>query len=390
MQRIYLDSASTTPLDSRVRGRMLPYLCEHYGNPSSIHSFGQLTKNALEDARETVARLIGAKPSEIIFTSGGTESDNLAIKGVALATLGKRKHLVSSTLEHKAVLESLEWLRQKLGFEVDYIGHDTKGRIDLDDLRKKIRPGETALISIMHANNELGNLNPIPEIARFARDTGTILHTDAVQSVGKIPVNVSELGADLLSLSAHKFCGPKGIGALFVRQGTLLEPLLHGGSHERNRRAGTEDVASAVGLAEALRLAIKEQGELQEHILRLRKTFLATLGRVCPNYKLNGDAENALPHILNISFDLSENQKLASDVFLLALDAEGLAVSSGSACTSGAPKPSHVLLALGCKEDEARTSIRVSFSKQNTMEESDAAARIIGNVLTRLRQNRLH
>lgn len=386
MQRIYLDSASTTPLDSRVRGRMLPYLCEHYGNPSSIHSFGQLTKTALEDARETVARLIGVKPSEIIFTSGGTEADNLAIKGVALALLGKKKHLVSSTLEHKAVLEPMEWLQQKLGFEVDYIGHDEKGRLDMDDLRKKIRPGETALISLMHCNNELGNLNPIPEIARIARDSGALLHTDAVQSAGKIPVNTGELGIDLLSLSAHKFSGPKGIGVLFVRQGTPLEPLLHGGSHERNRRAGTEDVAAAVGLAEALRLAIKEQAELHEHILRLRKTFLATLGRVSGNYTINGDTENALPHILNISFELQENQKLAGEMLLLALDAEGLAVSSGSACTSGAPKPSHVLLALGCNEDGARTSIRVSFSKQNTIEESDAAARIIGNVLARLRQ----
>ncbi|NTV44970.1 MAG: cysteine desulfurase, partial [Chlorobiales bacterium] len=313
MKRIYLDSASTSPLDSRVRGRMLPYLCEHFGNASSIHSFGQLTKTALEDARETVAKLIGAKPSEIVFTSSGTEADNLAIKGVALALLGNRKHLISSMLEHKAVLEPLEWLRQKLRFEIDYILHDAKGKLDLDDLRKKIRPGETALVSLMHANNELGNLNPIPEIARIAKEAGALLHTDAVQSAGKIPVNVGELGVDLLSISAHKFCGPKGVGALYVKQGTSLEPLFHGGSQERNRRAGTEDVAAAVGLAEALRLAVKEQEDFHEHICRLRKTFLSTLGRVWPDYQVNGDTENALSHILNISFKLNGDQKLAGD-----------------------------------------------------------------------------
>jgi cysteine desulfurase len=384
MHRAYLDNASTTPLDARVYKAMQPYLETHYGNASSIHAFGQLTKNALEDARESVAKLLHAAPAEIFFTSSGTEADNLALKGVVFAESEKKNHIISSALEHKAVLESVEWLQKKMKVDVDFIAHDAHGRLDLDDLRKKIRPNKTALISVMHANNELGNINRIADAARVARSFGIPFHTDAVQSAGKVPLDMPSLGVDLAAITAHKFYGPKGVGVLYVRQGTPLEPLFHGGSHERNRRAGTENVASAVALAEALKLAVAEQEASQHHAAELRKFFLSELQQASVPFTINGDAENMLPNILNLSFPIPPSRKLAGDVLLLGLDAAGIAVSSGSACTSGTAKPSHVLLALGKTEHDARASVRVSFSKFNTTEDVKTAAHGFADVLRRL------
>lgn len=384
MTRIYLDNASTTRVAPEVLAEMKPFLEERFGNASSLHAFGQFARNALELAREELAKEIGAKPSEIFFTSGGTEANNFAIKGVAFAALGKPIHVVSSALEHKAVLESLEWLRKKFGVRVDFVQHDASGRLDLDDLRKKIRPGETRLVSIMHVNNELGNVNPVKDIAQIAKASGCLFHCDAVQSAGKLRLNVDELGADLLAISGHKFHAPKGVGALYVRTGTPMESLLHGGAHERNRRAGTENVAFAVALAKALTLANATLEQTAAHAHSLRTAFLDAMRKEGVPFALNGDLENGLPHILNLSFPIPSSRKLAGDVLLLALDSAGVAVSSGSACVSGTEKPSHVLLALGKSEFEARASARVSFSKFNDHDEMAEAAKRFARALQRL------
>lgn len=384
MTRIYLDNASTTPVAPEIVAEMMPFFEERFGNASSIHAYGQVARNALELAREELAKEIGAKPSEVFFASSGTEADNLAIKGVAFAFLGKPIHIISSALEHKAVLESLEWLRKKFGVAIDFVAHDANGRLDLDDLKRKIRPNETRLISIMHANNELGNINPVKDIAAIAKAHGVLFHCDAVQSAGKLPLNVEELGADLMTISGHKFHAPKGIGAIYVRTGTPMESLLHGGTHERNRRASTENVAFGVALAKALKLANACLDETNARVLSLRNAFLDALRNEGVPFALNGDQENCLPHILNLSFPIPPSRKLASDVLLLALDAEGVAVSNGSACASGAEKPSHVLLALGKSEPEAKASARVSFSKFNALDEVAEAARRFANALKRL------
>lgn len=384
MTRIYLDNASTTPVAPDIVQELLPFLDSQFGNASSIHAFGQQTRNALELAREELAKEIGAKPSEVFFTSSGTEADNLALKGVVLARLGEPIQILTSRLEHKAVLESVEWLQKKFGVAVEYVAHDQHGRLDLDDLKKKLRANRLSLISIMHVNNELGNINPIKEIADIATSSNAIFHTDAVQSAGKLKLNVDELGVDLMAISGHKFYAPKGIGAIYVRTGVQMESLLHGGTHERNRRAGTENVAFSVALVKAFKRA---QNHLQQdnlHITSLQKTFLRALSENKVPYSLNGDETNKLPHILNLSFPIPTKHKLAGDVLLLALDAAGIAVSSGSACTSGTAKPSHVLLALGKTEHEARASVRVSFSTFNTEEEIQDAARRFSEVLKRL------
>ncbi|MGQ9806106.1 MAG: cysteine desulfurase family protein [Chlorobiales bacterium] len=384
MMRIYLDNASTTPLATEVVEELMPFLGSQFGNASSIHSFGQQTRNALELAREELAQEIGAKPSEVFFTSSGTEADNLALKGLVLARLGEPIQILTSKLEHKAVLESVEWLQKKFNIEVDFVAHDTQGRLDLDDLKKKLRTNRLSLISMMHVNNELGNVNPIKEISDIAKSCNAIFHTDAVQSAGKLKLNVDELGVDLMAISGHKFYAPKGIGAIYVRTGVQVEPLLHGGTHERNRRAGTENVAFAVALVKAFKRA---QNNLQQDNLQIRslqRAFLQALSENKVPFSLNGDEANKLPHIVNLSFPIPTKQKLAGDVLLLALDAAGIAVSSGSACTSGTAKPSHVLLALGKTEHEARASVRVSFSKFNTEEEIQDAAGRFAEVLKRL------
>ncbi len=388
MHRIYLDNASTTPIEPRVLEKMLPYFAEHFGNASSIHSFGQQTKMVLEESRERIAKLLGAQPSEVFFTSGGTESNNFALKGFAMAAVstGKPSCIVSSRLEHKAVLESLAWIEKFFGIDITYIKHDARGRLDLDDLKNilMMRRAESVLISLMHANNELGNINPIKDIAALAKDYGATLHTDAVQSAGKILLNVRDLNVDMTSMTGHKFHAPKGVGAIYIKQGTAVEPLLHGGSHERNRRAGTENYALALGFAEGLAIAVEEQEKNFLHAQTLRAALLAALEKENVEFSINGDSENSLPHIVNLTFNIRSRRKLAGDVLLLGLDAEGVAASSGSACTSGTEKPSHVLMALGKTEDEARASVRISFSKFNTVEDIEEAATRIGTVLRRL------
>lgn len=387
-ERIYLDSASTTPLEPRVWQVMHPYLATHFGNAASIHAFGQQTKAALEEAREHLALQLGAKPSEIFFTSGGTEANNFALKGFVMAAVrqGIPVRLISSRLEHKAVLESLLWLESFFRVPICFIRHDGNGRLDLDELRTVLAqaPHTATLVSLMHANNELGNLNPIEQIAAIVKEHNAVLHTDAVQSAGKVPIDVKQLGVDMLSISGHKFYAPKGIGALFIRQGIAVEPLLHGGSHERNRRAGTENYAFALAQSEALRLAVASLSETTAQMRSLQRTFLDTLLNTGVRFERNGDPDNALPHILNLTFPSLSQKKLARDVLLLALDAAGVAVSSGSACTSGTEKPSHVLLSLGRSEADARASIRVSFSKFNTVEEVQDAAQRIADVVRRL------
>ncbi len=384
MMRIYLDSASTTPVAPEIIEEMMPFLTHQFGNASSIHAFGQTTRNALELAREELAREIGAKPSEIFFTSSGTEADNLALKGFVMARLGEPIQIITSMLEHKAVLESVEWLQKTFKVAVDYVAHDEQGRLDLEDLKRKIRPNYRQLISVMHANNELGNINPIKEIGAIAKSANALLHTDAVQSAGKLKLHVDELGVDLMAISGHKFYAPKGIGAIYIRTGVQVEALLHGGTHERNRRAGTENVAFSVALAKALKQAHAELQQTNAHVALLRNVFLETLTKSGVPFQLNGDSEHCLPHILNLSFPIPSRQKLVGDVLLLAFDAAGVAVSSGSACTSGTAKPSHVLLALGKTEHEARASVRVSFSKFNTVEEISQAASRMAEVLKRL------
>ncbi len=384
MKRIYLDNASTTPVAPDVVAELLPFLDSQFGNASSIHAFGQQTRNALELAREELAKAIGAKPSEVFFTSSGTEADNLALKGAVLARLGEPIQILTSKLEHKAVLESVEWIQKKFNIAVDFIAHDSKGRLDLDDLKKKIRPNHFTVISIMHANNELGNINPIKEIAAISKSHNAIFHTDAVQSAGKLRLDVDELGVDLMAISGHKFYAPKGVGAIYVRTGVQVESLLHGGTHERNRRAGTENVAFAVALVKALKFAHANLQQDFLHVASLQKAFLETISERNVPFSLNGDEVSKLPHIINLSFPIPTRQKLAGDVLLLALDAAGVAVSSGSACTSGTAKPSHVLLALGKSEHEARASVRVSFSKFNTEEEIRDAAGRFADVLKRL------
>ncbi|MFN3345485.1 MAG: cysteine desulfurase family protein [Chloroherpetonaceae bacterium] len=384
MTRIYLDNASTTPVAPDIVKELLPFLETQFGNASSIHAFGQQTRNALELAREELAKEIGAKPSEVFFTSSGTEADNFALKGVVLARLGEPIQIITSKLEHKAVLETNEWLQQKFGVAVEYVAHDAHGRLDLDDLKQKIRPNSLNLISIMHANNELGNINPIKEIAEIAKSYNAIFHTDAVQSAGKLKLNVDELGVDVMAISGHKFYAPKGIGAIYIRTGVQLESLLHGGTHERNRRASTENVAFSVALAKAFKQSQQNLQQTNLHIQSLQKAFLDSLSQLNVPFSLNGDEANKLPHIINLSFPIPNKQKLAGDVLLLALDAAGIAVSSGSACTSGTAKPSHVLLALGKTEHEARASVRVSFSKFNTIEEVREAAARFAEVLKRL------
>ncbi len=377
MRRIYLDHTATTPMDPRVLEAMLPYFSETFGNASSVHAFGREARQALEQAREAIARAIGAAPGEILFTSGGTESDNAAIRGVALANRGKRR-ILTTRAEHHAVLESCEALRQE-GWDVLTLPVDATGAVDPGEIRGAVNP-ETALISVMHANNEVGTVSRIDEIAAIARATGVPLHTDAVQSLGKIPVNVHDLGVDLLSLSAHKIYGPKGIGALYIRKGTALERILHGGGQERGRRPGTENVALAVGFGRAVELAEAERERESDRLRGLRDTLETRLRDLFPDMIVNGDPSRRLPHLLSISFD-SGKRMLQGEMLLVNMDLAGIAASSGSACTSGSVQPSHVLLAMGRDVATARATLRFSFGRSNTLEDVSDVAEALNKVL---------
>jgi len=379
MKRIYLDHNATTPLHPEVLEAMLPYYKEAFGNPSTIYSFGQETRKATDEARETVANLIGASPEEIIFTSGGTEADNLALKGVTAALEKKGKHIVASSIEHHAVLSTLKYL-EKRGYKVSFLPVDEHGWLDPGEVEEAIT-SQTVLISVMHANNEVGTIEPISEIGEIAQKAGIYLHTDAVQTIGKIKVNVDDLKVDLLSLSAHKFYGPKGAGALYVRKGTRIHPLLHGGYQERRRRAGTENVAGIVGLGKAAEIAPKEMVQQSRRESNLRDRLEKMIRENINHCQLNGHPTQRLPNTLNISFEFIEGESL-----ILNLDLKGIAASTGSACTSGSLEPSHVLMAMGVAPEIAQGSIRFSLGRDNRKEDIDYTVENLVEIVTRLRE----
>ena len=378
MRRIYLDNNATTPLDPEVFEAMKPYLASDYGNASSIHWFGQNVKAAVETAREQVARLLGARAREIALTSGGTEADNLAIFGILGAARQKEKHIITSSIEHHAVMNAGKAIEQQ-GVEVTYLRVGSEGIVDPDDVGRAIRP-ETVLISIMHANNEIGTIQPVPEIARIAAEHDIYFHTDAVQSAGKIPLNVEELGVDLLSLSAHKIHGPQGVGALYVRRGTPLRPLLYGGHHERDRRAGTENVAGAVGFGKAAEMAANPAAGEIEGVARLRDQLETGILANVPQVRINGDPQRRLPSTSNLEFSYVEGEG-----FVIAMDLKGVACSTGAACSSGSLEPSHVMSAIRKTADQARSSIRFSLSRFNTMEDIQHTLEILPGVVEHLR-----
>jgi len=379
MRRVYLDHNATTPTHPEVVKAMLPYYEDVFGNASSIHQFGQQARMAIDEAREKVAEFIGAKPEEIVFTSSGTESDNFAIKGVAYANEEKGRHIITSSIEHHAVLNTCKFLG-KHGFKITYLPVDRYGVVNPDDVRKAITD-DTILISIMHANNEVGTIEPIAEIGKIAKEKEIYFHTDAVQSIGKIPINVNELNIDLLSLSGHKLYGPKGIGVLYIRKGTRIQPLIHGGHHERNRRAGTENVPGIVGLGKAIEIAKLSMEKESIYLTNLRDRLYNGIKEKIDNIYLNGHPVNRLPNTLNLSFEFVEGESI-----ILNLDMKGVAVSSGSACTSGSLEPSHVLKAMGVEPAIAQGSIRFSLGKDNTEEEIDYVIEILPEIIFRLRE----
>jgi cysteine desulfurase len=376
--RIYLDYNATTPVDTAVLDAMLPYFADNFGNASSIHSPGQRARGAVDAARASVAALLGAKPSEIVFTSGGTEADNLALFGVVAASQETRKHIITTAIEHHAVLNTVQAL-EKSGVEVTYIPVGREGVVDPDAVRGALRP-ETILISVMYANNELGTIQPIEEIGRIAATAEVLFHCDAVQAAGKLPLDVNRLGVDLLSISAHKIYGPKGAGALYVRSGTPLEPQFYGGHHERDRRPGTENVPGIVGLGKAAELARKNLQTDCARITTLRNRLEDALLEACGEARVNGDRARRVSNTSNISFHAAGGEAL-----VIALDLQGIACSTGAACSSGAVGPSHVLLAIGLSPDEARSSLRLSLGRTTTAEEIDLAIAAIPRAVERLR-----
>ncbi|MBO6587036.1 MAG: cysteine desulfurase [Gracilimonas sp.] len=382
MRTVYLDHAATTPLDDRVLEAMLPYLKENYGNANSPHHLGQKSKVVVEDAREKVAALIGAEPSEIIFTSGGTESDNAVIKGV-LAVSGDKKEVITSELEHHAVLHTVE-LAKMQGVKPVFAPSRDCGTITAEAVKESITEN-TALVTIMHVNNEIGTINPLKEIAEVCEEHGVPLHSDTVQSLGKIPLNVKDLGIDFLSGSAHKIYGPKGTGIMYVKNGSKWIPWVHGGSQERRRRGGTLNVPGIVGFAKALELAVEEMDEHQKHFKKLRSLLLKEMDNNLDfNYNVNGPQDNGVPHIVNLSFSDEQGKYIDGEMLLLNLDIEGICVSNGSACTSGAVEPSHVLNGIGMEDGLAKSSIRVSFGKQNTEEDVRYFVEKLDTVLKRM------
>ena len=374
----YFDHAATTPVDSRVLQKMLPYFTENFGNPNSQHAYCRRTAAAVDEARDTVASIIGAKPSEIYFTSGGTESDNWALRGAAHANAERGKHLIVSAVEHPAMISTAKEL-QKEGFEVTFAAVDEFGRVDLQKLKDSIRP-DTTFIGVMTANNEIGTLQPIAEISALARERGILFFTDAVQAAGALKLNVKEPAVDMLSFSGHKFYGPKGVGVLYVRSGVRVGKIITGGHQERSMRGGTTNVPGIVGLAEAFRIANEEMAQNNAHVSAIRDRFIARVLHEIPYVKLNGHPKDRLPNNANFSFRYIEGESL-----LFSLDLAGIAVSSGSACSSGSLEPSHVLLATGLPEGLAHGSIRFSFGKENTAEQIDIAVEKLKEIVVRLR-----
>lgn len=377
MEPIYLDHAATTPLHPQVLEAMLPYLQQEHGNPSSLHRFGRNTKSALDRARSQIADCFHVTPREIIFTSGGTEADNYAVIGAAMANRDKGRHVITSSIEHHAVLDACAYLEQ-IGFEVTYLPVDQTGRVEVKELEKSLRD-DTILVSIMYGNNEVGTLQPIREIGELLREREVLFHSDAVQAFGSLPLDLRELPVDLLSVSSHKINGPKGVGALYVRSNVHIQPLLWGGNQERKKRAGTENVYGIVGFGDAARLAVSQVEEKRVLYEQLRSTMIGVWQEEGIDYTINGHPEWHLPHILNVSFPGTDTETL-----LMNLDLEGVAVSSGSACTSGSLQRSHVLKAMQLDPDVIRSAIRFSFGYGNTVEQVGEAARITARVVTRL------
>jgi cysteine desulfurase len=390
MRRIYLDNNASTPVLPEVLEAMRPYFGEHFGNASSIHHHGQETRAAVERARDAVATLLGCRPAEIVFTSGGTEGDNLAIFGLASAGLANAglasagDHIITSSIEHHAVLQACKHL-EETGCEVTYVPVDGRGLVDPDDVRRALRPN-TKLISIMTANNETGVLQPVEEIGKIAAEADVYFHTDAVQAAGKVPIDVKKIGCDALSLSGHKMHAPQGVGALYVRKGTHLQPLFYGGRHERSRRAGTENVPGIVGLGKAAELAMQSFGRGDDkkddkNMTALRDRLERGILAQCDEAGVNGEGAPRVPNTSSIYFD-----HIDGEAMVISLDLKGLAVSTGAACSSGAIEPSHVLIAMGLRADRARASIRFSLGKQNTDEDVDFALALVPEAVARLRE----
>lgn len=375
---IYLDNAATTKTSPEVVAAMLPYFTEHYGNPSSVYGFAGISKNAVSDARRTIARTLGAKENEIYFTAGGSEADNWALKATAEAYQSKGKHIITTRIEHHAILHTAQYL-EKHGFEVTWLDVDEHGSVKLEQLRKAIRP-DTILISIMFANNEIGTIQPVREIGEIAHENGILFHTDAVQAYGQLPINVDEYHIDMLSASGHKLNGPKGIGFLYIRKGIKIRSFVHGGAQERKRRAGTENVPGIVGLGKAAELAVTSMEERTAKERKLRDHLIARVLDEVPYTRLNGHRTNRLPNNANFSFQFIEGESL-----LILLDGDGICGSSGSACTSGSLDPSHVLLAIGLPHEIAHGSLRLTLSEETTEEDIDYVVESVKRIVERLR-----
>jgi len=378
MRSIYLDHAATTPTHPEVVKAMLPYFTDAFGNPSSVYSYGQEARGAVEEARTRVAELIGARGEEIIFTSGGTEADNFALKGAAYANERKGNHIITTSIEHRAVMEVCKLLGRR-GFTITYLPVDKYGLVDPQDV-KKVITSKTILISIIHANNEVGTIEPVSEIGKIAKEAEVYFHTDAVQAVGHIPVDVDKLKADLLSISAHKLYGPKGVGALYVRKGTKLISLMQGGEQEKRRRAGTENVPAIVGLGKAVELAGQEMDKEAERLVGLRNKLIKGLSEKIDHVHLNGHPTRRLPNNVCVSIDFVEGESM-----LLNLDLEGICASTGSACSSASLEPSHVLLALGLSPEQAHGSLRFTLGRENSEEDMERVLNLLPGIVAKLR-----
>lgn len=375
---IYLDNAATTKTAPEVVDAMLPYFSEYYGNASTIYSLGAESKKAMDHARQTIADSLGAKPEEIYFTAGGSESDNWALKATAEAYASKGKHIITTKIEHHAILHTCEYL-EKRGFEITYLNVDRDGLISLDELKAAIRP-DTILISVMFANNEIGTIESIAEIGEIAKEHGVLFHTDAVQAYAQVPINVDEMHIDMLSASGHKLNGPKGIGFLYIRKGVKIRSFVHGGAQERSRRAGTENIPGIVGLGAAVERAMRIMDSKTRKEIELRDYLIGRLENEIPHCWLNGHRTKRLPNNINFSFLFIEGESM-----LIMLDMKGICASSGSACTSGSLDPSHVLLAIGLKHEEAHGSLRLTLSEDSTKEEMDIVAEEVKKIVQRLR-----
>ncbi|MFU0800296.1 MAG: cysteine desulfurase NifS [Xylanivirga thermophila] len=375
---VYMDHSATTPVRREVMDEMLPYFTEKFGNPSSIYTFARRSKSAVEDSRVKVANAIGALTDEIYFTGGGSEADNWALKGIAFANRSKGNHIITSSIEHHAILNTCKYL-EKQGFEVTYLPVDKEGIIDIGELQRSITD-KTILISIMTANNEIGTIQPIAEIGKIAKENGIYFHTDAVQAIGNVPIDVKDMNIDLLSLSAHKFYGPKGIGALYIKKGIKIDNIIHGGGQERNRRGGTENLSGVIGLGKAIELATRDIEGHNKKIIAMRDRLLDGIMDKIPYTKLNGHREKRLPGNINVSFEFIEGESL-----LLLLDGAGICASTGSACSSGSLDPSHVLLAIGLPHEKAHGSLRLSLGDLNTEEDVDYVLKVLPGIVERLR-----